>query len=249
MAILVSLTFDDGNENLFTEYYPILEDFGFRATFYVITGLIGKRGMLNNDQLKELYIHGNEIGSHTHTHPNLTKIDTASLIFEFKKSKEILQDFKCDTVAYPYGYYDERSIYYAMQFYSSARGYSGKDYRINDIKMLDKYALKTISPEHFVFLHPTFQQGLAIFVFHGKFTITFDKIMWFIRNRRTAFLNSRTLYNLFRRITRINSKAQQCPLIRFKKLCDLLASHEFIEVLTISEALKKSLDFEHLYFE
>jgi peptidoglycan/xylan/chitin deacetylase (PgdA/CDA1 family) len=233
MNIFVSITFDDGNESQFTEYYPILERYGFRATFYVITSLIGKRGMLTYDQLKELYNHGNEIGSHTHTHPYLTKIPVASLIFELKKSKDILENFKCSTLAYPYGDYNEKVIYYVRHFYSAARGYG--NYGINSSKDINRYALKVISQGTFLHHVSDFHNGLAIFVFHGRSNITFDKILWAARNKRLdSFFNS---INYFLKISKGNNHHDH--LLQFKKLCELLSADDSVQVLTVSEALRQ----------
>jgi len=241
MSIFVSITFDDGNESQFTEYYPILESYGLRATFYITTSLIGKRGILTYGQLKELYNHGNEIGSHTHTHPYLTKIPVASLTFELKKSKEILKNFGCSTLAYPYGDYNERIIHYVRRFYSAARGYYGKDYGINHSRDMNRYALKVVSPG-LVFSHVSdFHNGLAIFVFHGRFNITFDKILWVTRNKMLDLL---TMSNPFNRIITSFLKIPKGDvhhnrLLQFKKLCEFLSASDSVQVLTVSEALKQ----------
>jgi peptidoglycan/xylan/chitin deacetylase (PgdA/CDA1 family) len=246
MTLLVSITFDDGNESQFTDYYPILESYGFRATFFIITSLLGKKGMLNYDQVKELYKCGNEIGSHTHTHPHLTKIPTTSLIFELKKSKEILRNFNCDTLAYPYGDYNERVIYYTKHFYSAARGYFRKCLGINHVRDMDKYALKVFSPEPFLKNSSTFHNvhnGLAILVFHGRFNITLGKILWITRNERFRMLTMTNILSSistqFSKILRVKSTNQDDRLLQFKKLCDILSSSDLVQVLTISEALKR----------
>jgi peptidoglycan/xylan/chitin deacetylase (PgdA/CDA1 family) len=243
MTLLVSITFDDANESQFTDYYPILESYGLRATFFVITSLLDKKGILNYDQVKELYKCGNEIGSHTHTHPHLTKIPTTSLIFELKKSKEILRNFNCNTLAYPYGDYDERVICYTRHFYSAARGYYGKCFGINHIGNMDKYALKVIPPEllkNYSIFHNV-HNGLAILVFHEKFNINLDKIFWITRNKRFDMLNMTSIFNLI--ITQFfkafKNGDQSNRLLQFKKLCDILSSSDLVHVLTISEALKR----------
>ncbi|MGB9841303.1 MAG: polysaccharide deacetylase family protein [Candidatus Bathyarchaeales archaeon] len=242
MSILVSISFDDGNENHFTEFYPILEDYGLKATFYVITSLLGKKGMLNKYHLKELYNHGNEIGSHTHTHPNLTRLSTDSLVLELSKSKEILKEFGCTTMAYPYGYYDERCIYYTKRFYSAARGYGKKDYGINRPEALNLYSLKMLPTQQFISNH-SFPEGLAIFVFHGKFSISSDLILWFLRNKRVEFLRRKALRNSLVRIKDSVFKSSRSvnksdSLTQFRNLCDFLSANDSVKVRTISDALK-----------
>lgn len=108
---------------------------------------------MSEEQIKDLYNHGNEIGSHTHTHPHLPKLSDNKLDFELRKSKEILKPFKAETLAYPYGEYDNRVISHVSRYYTSARGY----YNPTEISPSfvsnmglghERYCLKTISFEH-----------------------------------------------------------------------------------------------------
>lgn len=68
----VILTFDDGYEDNYTEMLPILEEYGMKATVYVITNQIGQPGYLTWDQLRAMQVRGIEIGSHTANHDPLT---------------------------------------------------------------------------------------------------------------------------------------------------------------------------------
>jgi peptidoglycan/xylan/chitin deacetylase (PgdA/CDA1 family) len=87
----VCITFDDGSESdlLFAE--PVLKKFGFRATFYITAGFLGKRGYLSESQLRDLSSLGFEIGCHSLTHPYLTDIDDSRLCEETTGAKERLQ--------------------------------------------------------------------------------------------------------------------------------------------------------------
>jgi len=236
MNVFVCITFDDGNEEQFAEYYPVLEEYGFRATFYVITSLIGKKGMLTYDQLKELYNHGNEIGSHTHTHPHLTKISVTSLIFELEKSKEVLKDFECKTLAYPYGDYDARVIYYVRRFYSAARGYT--NYGINNSRDINRYALKVIPQGTFPYFSDL-NKGLAIFVFHGRSNITFDKILWMLKYKRSDLVFNRIITSFLKIL---KSSNYHDDFSQFRKLCEILSADDSVRVLTVSEALRQLYD-------
>lgn len=100
----VVLTFDDGWRNQYDHAYPILKEFGYPATFYIITKSIGGSYM-SWDQLRELDKAGMNIESHTETHANLTKVDEQKVRQELAGSKKTLEEklgHAISMVAYPY---------------------------------------------------------------------------------------------------------------------------------------------------
>ncbi|MFA5008364.1 MAG: polysaccharide deacetylase family protein [Candidatus Omnitrophota bacterium] len=110
---LVVITIDDGyKDNL--EAIKILKDFNFPATLFVTINRIGKPEFLTDGDirsiLKETRI---TIGSHTMTHPELWKLSDAQLKNEISDSKYSLErqfKTKVETIAYPGGAYDERTL-------------------------------------------------------------------------------------------------------------------------------------------
>jgi len=78
----VAITFDDGYLDNYKTVLPILLDYQIKATFFVITSMIGdspkrsddgkrlcpSRYMMTKQQLREMHNSGMEIGSHTQTH-------------------------------------------------------------------------------------------------------------------------------------------------------------------------------------
>ena len=105
----VAITFDDGYEDVYTAAYPILARHGFKATFYIISGFVGRPGYLTWDQIRALANAGENIGSHTVNHADLLLADPLTLRLELVDSKTAIQreigrpvlDF-----AYPSGEYD-----------------------------------------------------------------------------------------------------------------------------------------------
>ena len=66
---------------------------------------------------------GIEFGSHTLTHPDLTRLDSSGIEHEIRKSKEIIEDFlgmPVSSFAYPYGRYNEESMEAVRQYYDCA---------------------------------------------------------------------------------------------------------------------------------
>jgi peptidoglycan/xylan/chitin deacetylase (PgdA/CDA1 family) len=123
---VVSLTFDDSDEDQYTNALPILQQYGMHATFYVITGYIGvNSGYMTQPQLQDLYNAGNEIAGHTVLHPDLTQVGTDEATREICQSRNTLLGwgFPVTDFAYPYGAYNSTVEGIAQQCgYNSARG-------------------------------------------------------------------------------------------------------------------------------
>jgi peptidoglycan/xylan/chitin deacetylase (PgdA/CDA1 family) len=91
-ARVLALTFDDGCETDLLEVAPILREHGFGATFFVVSGFLGRRGYLTPAQLRELAGAGFEIGSHSITHRFLTDLPPDELARELAGSRARLED-------------------------------------------------------------------------------------------------------------------------------------------------------------
>lgn len=118
----VLITMDDGYRSVYSIAYPILDKYGFKATLFVYTSFVGVSKMaITWNQLKEMKANGFTIGSHTIYHSDLTQLKQeeteqahlARVKEELYGSKKIIdQKLGQDTyfLAYPFGYYDQRSI-------------------------------------------------------------------------------------------------------------------------------------------
>ena len=85
------LTFDDGYKS-FLKAAAILNDIGFTSTFFITKDWCkSKHNFLSVKEIKELGL-TQEIGSHTISHPNLTKIKKNSVHHELFESKKWLED-------------------------------------------------------------------------------------------------------------------------------------------------------------
>ena len=112
-------TFDDGYKGLNEYALPILSKYGFTATVFICTGLIGKdnkwnnkdavlRQHLNMDELHNLHRCGWEIASHGVSHFNLLKLTDEELESELRLSYDfIVKEWgEAISYAYPYGAYN-----------------------------------------------------------------------------------------------------------------------------------------------
>lgn len=106
----VVITFDDGYSDLYKNAYPILKQYNYTATVFLIARKIDARGgYLSSGQIIELQNNGFELGSHTSTHRNLLSLDSTQALLEILKSKEELQRLFNTTIyffCYPIGRYN-----------------------------------------------------------------------------------------------------------------------------------------------
>jgi peptidoglycan/xylan/chitin deacetylase (PgdA/CDA1 family) len=123
---VVSLTFDDGDADNYS-VRSILAENNLRATFYVVSGFTNSNGYMTDDQLRDLYNDGNEIGGHTLSHVKLSDVRGEEL------KREVCQDrsnltaygFEVTSFAYPFGHYDDEAKQVVMDCgYGNARGVS-----------------------------------------------------------------------------------------------------------------------------
>ncbi len=118
---VVCLTFDDGYTDFLENAAPILDDFGFKATVYIVTEKLGglsdwswrdkHRPLATFAQIQEIKQYGHDLGSHTLTHPKLPKLTADQLSEELILSRDILKsDFGQDflSFAYPFGFFGQR---------------------------------------------------------------------------------------------------------------------------------------------
>jgi peptidoglycan/xylan/chitin deacetylase (PgdA/CDA1 family) len=72
--------------------FPILQELGLRATFFVVPTLVDTPGHVTWAQLREMVAAGMEVGSHSLTHPFVNGLDRDGLVREFGESKRMLEE-------------------------------------------------------------------------------------------------------------------------------------------------------------
>ncbi|MEV6489924.1 polysaccharide deacetylase family protein [Actinoplanes sp. NPDC051633] len=115
-AGLVGLTFDDGYANFITEVMPVLDNYGFTATVYVVAGALGghnawdepgpRMELMTRGGVKHAAACGMEIGSHSLAHVRLPEVPADDLAEQVGLSRDILADLSGQDVTgfcYPYG--------------------------------------------------------------------------------------------------------------------------------------------------
>jgi peptidoglycan/xylan/chitin deacetylase (PgdA/CDA1 family) len=106
----VIINFDDSHQSDYTYAEPILDKYGFKATFFEVCNWI-EAGYHESDisvtwqQIAALQQDGMDIQAHTMTHPNLNDLSQADLDYEIGQSKQCLENhgFNPTIFAYPNG--------------------------------------------------------------------------------------------------------------------------------------------------
>ena len=136
----VVLTFDDGFLDNYTELYPLLQKYNFKAVCFVVLGRMGQKAdwggkfvndnmmMMNKEQLETISSHI-ELGYHTFKHDNYAKISLKEIENDLQLCKNIIQNEGLNVfpaLAYTYGGYYRSNDKNQKQFF----------------KLLDKYGIK-----------------------------------------------------------------------------------------------------------
>lgn len=75
------LTFDDGGSSA-PYIADALAERNWRGHFFIVTGLIGKRGFVTASDIRYLRDTGHLVGSHSHTHPDIFREQSAGQMLE-----------------------------------------------------------------------------------------------------------------------------------------------------------------------
>jgi peptidoglycan/xylan/chitin deacetylase (PgdA/CDA1 family) len=160
------ITFDDALRSVKQLAFPVLESLGLTATVFAPTAYVSSgehcawsgldrwMGTPHADELlpmswsdlAELAERSWEIGSHTCTHPHLTRLDNVTLRRELEESREASVShlgYPLATVAYPYGDADERVAAFAER-----AGYEAGAGLASDLRLLGRYRYPRIGIYH-----------------------------------------------------------------------------------------------------
>ncbi|MPV66160.1 polysaccharide deacetylase family protein [Burkholderia sp. BE17] len=117
-ARLFGITFDDGFRNVLDHAMPVLDELGFTATCYFVSGKLGgsndwdhhlatcEAALMDRDAMLEWLAHGHEVGAHTIDHvalPDVPVSDAWRQIAHSKQQLEVAIGRPVVSFCYPYG--------------------------------------------------------------------------------------------------------------------------------------------------
>ncbi len=109
----IGITFDDGDITNYKNAFPVLNEFGLKAYFFIIGSKINSFGYMTWDKIKELKDAGMIIGSHGMTHRILIGLNDDELDYELSMSKDLLEDnlgISVDSFSIPRGFHNGKII-------------------------------------------------------------------------------------------------------------------------------------------
>jgi len=113
----LALSFDDGYLSVFERGFPVLAKLGYAATVFLTAGIGHAHGLppmqgrprLRWDQVRLMHKAGIEIGVHTMTHPDLTRLDESQIEAETAGSRAAIEDAigaRVTSFSYPFGFHN-----------------------------------------------------------------------------------------------------------------------------------------------
>ncbi len=157
------LTFDDGYKSFLEQAYPLLNEYGYGATVYLVSDYCGVNDQwprqrvsvptsphMSFDEVRSVMGDAIKIGCHTRSHSALTKVGELELEQEIIVSKQIIEKALGQTIndfAYPYGVTNERVTKLTRLHYKTAvttqLGTSSKKSDLLLLPRIDSYYLNT----------------------------------------------------------------------------------------------------------
>jgi peptidoglycan/xylan/chitin deacetylase (PgdA/CDA1 family) len=126
----VVLTFDDGCLSQFTDALPVLNRYGFKAVFFIMTVTLDKPNYMSRAQVKAISEQGHLIGCHTWDHHNVKQYKKQDWQIQLVKPTLQLEQITGKLVnyfAYPYGVWDSAAVAELQQYnYKAAFQLAGK---------------------------------------------------------------------------------------------------------------------------
>ena len=165
-----TIEFDDARESHYEISWPELKLRGMKGTFNLNT-----KNITSWKEWKKLLDEGNEIASHTWSHPRLTELSEDELRIEFSNSiRDILTNIpdikEIISLSYPYGDYNSTVRKIALDYFICARGGYGineENIDLSEIKGIGAYPPYDMGSYNEFVLQSIRSKGWLVSYFHS----------------------------------------------------------------------------------
>jgi peptidoglycan/xylan/chitin deacetylase (PgdA/CDA1 family) len=124
------ITFDDSRVEHAEIAAPLLEKYGFRGAFFIMTITYNKKNYMKTEQIAQLAQSGHTIGMHSWDHTMLTKYkepeDWQKQVVEPRKKLESITGKPVDYWAHPYGIFNHESVVELSKYFKLSFSLSTK---------------------------------------------------------------------------------------------------------------------------
>lgn len=154
----VALTFDDGPTSLTENLIEILKNNHANATFFVQ----GSKIKYHPDAVNKSISYGNEYGSHTFNHVNLTKSDDDAIEYQISATNNALYEYTKKEIALvrpPYGAYNKNvleKINYPLILWSI----DSKDWSYKNVDKNYEEIMKHLKDKSIILMHETYNSSV-----------------------------------------------------------------------------------------
>lgn len=154
---MVALTFDDGPTRIYTtQILDCLKDNQAHATFFVLASRVSSMP----DLLERMILEGNEVGNHTFSHKQLTKLDEVSMDNEISKANETIANIinqQPRLLRPPYGEYNETVLHHIGNMRIVRWTIDSEDWKSKDTATIVNKVMQEVKDKDIILLHDLYQ--------------------------------------------------------------------------------------------
>ncbi|MHB0856501.1 MAG: polysaccharide deacetylase family protein [Anaerolineae bacterium] len=145
----IIITLDDGYADAYTNAFPLLKEYGFTATIFVITERLDAQHpeYVSWDQVREMSSAGMDIEPHGYTHASLRNCSVDYLVWQTLGPKQAVEERTGKPVrlfCYPSGAYDRRTVevLQSAHYWAAVTTAFGAQHRSDRLYELDRLRVR-----------------------------------------------------------------------------------------------------------
>lgn len=147
----VMISFDDSRTEHFEKAAPIMEKYGFKGVFFIMTITYNKKNYMSTEQIKKLAEDGHTIGLHSWDHTMATKYmdeaDWQQQVVNPKAKLEVITGNPVDYWAYPNGVYNHQAAMELSRYFKLSFILSNKRDSIQPLQTVRRIIVPELTPQ------------------------------------------------------------------------------------------------------